>query len=81
MWWYSRRIDVVSFKLMGVLKEFRRRGIDALLYLQVIKAAAARGYEWLDGSLTSENNPTVVRLAERLGAERYKQYRLYQMTF
>lgn len=79
--WYSRRIDVVSFKLFGVLEQYRRRGIDVLLYLQAVREAAAKGYHWLDGSLTSEFNPTVVRLAERLGAERYKHYRLYQMIF
>jgi GNAT superfamily N-acetyltransferase len=79
MLWYSRRIDVVSFKLFGLLEQYRRRGIDVLLYLRAVREAAAKGYRWLDGSLTSEFNPTVVRLAERLGAERYKHYRLYEM--
>lgn len=77
---YMRRIDVVTFKLMGVLEEYRRRGIDALLYLEGLKAFLDKGYEWLDGSLTSEYNPMINRIASRLGAERYKRYRLYQMT-
>jgi GNAT superfamily N-acetyltransferase len=81
MLWYSRRIDVVSFKLFGLLEQYRRRGIDVLLYLQAVREAAAKGYRWLDGSLTSEDNPTVVRLAERLGAERYKHYRLFEKRF
>ena len=79
--WYRRRIDVVSFKLLGVLEEYRRRGIDVLMYLRAIRVAVARGYRWLDGSHTSEYNPTVVRLAERLGAERYKHFRVYQLMF
>jgi GNAT superfamily N-acetyltransferase len=79
--WYQRRIDQVTFKLFGVRKEYRRRGIDTLLYFEVIKAAAAKGYKWLDGSTTSEFNPAVVRMADRLGADRYKEFRLYQMTF
>jgi GNAT superfamily N-acetyltransferase len=79
LWWYMRRIDVVSFKLMGVLEEYRRRGIDALLYLELIKAVFARGYQWMDGSLTSEFNLMVNFLASRLGAERYKHYRIYQI--
>ncbi len=81
MLWYSRRIDVVSFKLFGRLEQYRRRGIDVLLYLRAVREAAAKGYRWLDGSLTSEFNPAVVRLAERLGAERYKHYRMYEMRF
>jgi GNAT superfamily N-acetyltransferase len=76
---YIRQIDVVSFKLMGILEEYRRRGIDALLYLETIKAFYEKGYEWLDGSLTSEYNPMVNLIAQRLGAERYKRFRLYQM--
>lgn len=74
-----RQIDVLTFKLMGVLETFRRRGIDALLYLEAVKAACVRGYRWLEGSVTSEWNPAVNRIAERLGAERYKHFRLYQM--
>ena len=76
---YIREIDVVSFKLMGVLEEYRRRGIDALLYLEALKAAAAKGYKWLDGSLTSETNAMINLIAGRLGAEPYKHYRLYRM--
>jgi len=81
VYWHRRRIDTVSFKLFGVLEEYRRRGIDVLLYLEAVRSAAAKGYKWLDGSLTSEANPTINRLAERLGAERYKHYRLYRMMF
>jgi GNAT superfamily N-acetyltransferase len=79
--WYSRRIDQVTFKLFGLLEAYRGRGIDALAYVEAVRTAARKGYKWLDGSVTSENNPTINRLAERLGAERYKHYRLYQMEF
>ena len=52
-----------------------------LMYFEAIKNAAAKGYKWLDGSVTSEANLSVVQMAERLGAERYKSFRLYQMNF
>ena len=74
-----RQIDVVTFKLMGVLREYRRRGIDAVLYLEAVKTMFDKGYEWLDGSMTSERNTMINLIAHRLGAERYKHYRLYQM--
>jgi len=76
---YVRQIDVVTFKLMGILEEYRRRGIDALLYIEAVKAFYDSGYRWLDGSITSELNPMINLVAHRLGAERYKHYRLYQM--
>lgn len=81
MLWYRRRIDQISFKLIGVLEEYRRQGLDVLMWLEAVRVAAAKGYRWLDGSLTSELNTPVVRLAERMGAERYKHYRLYQLLF
>jgi ribosomal protein S18 acetylase RimI-like enzyme len=64
---------------MGVLREYRRRGIDAVLYLEAVKAMFDKGYEWLDGSMTSERNTMINLIAHRLGAERYKHYRLYHM--
>ncbi len=76
---YMRQIDVVSFKLMGILEEYRLRGIDALLYVEALRSAATKGYKWLDGSLTSEFNPMINLIAKRLGAEMYKHYRLYRM--
>jgi GNAT superfamily N-acetyltransferase len=79
LWWYRRRIDVVSCKMMGIRKAYRRRGIDALLYLETLRAVYDKGYQWLDGSLTSEHNTVVNHLAQRFGAERYKHYRIYEM--
>jgi len=76
---YIREIDVVSFKLMGVLKEYQRRGIDALLYVEALAKAREMGYKWLDGSLTSELNPAINLIASSRGAQIYKHYRLYQM--
>ncbi len=76
---WMRQINVVSFKLMGLLEEYRHRGIDAILYLEVVKAIFRKGYLWLDGSVTSEYNPAINLLAHRLGAERFKEYRLYQI--
>ncbi len=80
LWWEARRIDVLTFKLMGVLPELRFRGVDALLFLQSLRAMMAKHYRWLDGSLTSERNAMVNLMAGRFGAERYKHYRVYQMA-
>lgn len=75
-----RQIDGVSFKLMGVLESYRLRGIDALLYLEALRAFVAKRYAWLDGSVTSEYNLMVNLVAQRWGAERYKHFRMYQLA-
>lgn len=80
LWWYVRRVDVLTFKLMGVLPELRYRGIEALLFVESLRAMMAKRYEWLDGSLTNEANVMVNLLASRWGAERYKHYRIYRMA-
>lgn len=77
---WMRRIDGASFKLMGVLDQYRMRGIDALLYLGVIRGFVQRGYTWLDGSVTGEYNLMMNLIAQRWGAERYKQFRIYQQS-
>lgn len=73
-----KQIDVLTFKLMGVLEEYRLRGIDVLLYLEALRAFVAKGYQWFDGSVTSEYNRMANLLARRWGAELYKQFRVYQ---
>jgi len=37
-----------------------------------------KGGEWLDLSLTSADNPNTPVLAERMGAQVYKRYRVYR---
>ncbi|HZD55895.1 MAG TPA: hypothetical protein VE136_04190 [Anaerolineales bacterium] len=75
-----RKIDTATFKLMGLVEEYRHRGIDAVLYLEAVKAIYQKGYQWIDGSVTSENNPIVNLIAKHLGAEQYKHYRVYKMN-
>jgi hypothetical protein len=41
------------------------------------KRAIAKGYEWVDLSLTGEDNPQTPVIAGRLGAQEYKRYRVF----
>lgn len=59
---------------MGMFEEYRRRGIDALLYFDEAKAAYEKGYAWLDRSITLELNTAINMASTRLGVERYKHY-------
>jgi GNAT superfamily N-acetyltransferase len=80
LWWYSRRIDCLSFKILAVLPEYRGRGIDVLFYLEMARQMLAHGYRWMDMSLTAEDNLMTTRIAARFGAEVYKRYRVFQLT-
>jgi GNAT superfamily N-acetyltransferase len=78
LWWYSRKLPGLSFKIMGMLPEYHGLGIDALVYEHIALAAHRHGYEWIDMSLTGANNPTTNKLARRVHAKIDKRYRSYE---
>ena len=75
--WYRRKVDRIRTALMGVLPEYRGRGIDALLHQKAIDNKV--GYVASELSWILESNPEMIRVAERIGATRTKTYRMYTM--
>jgi GNAT superfamily N-acetyltransferase len=78
-WWYMKRVDVISLKVGGVLDEYQGRGIEALLLLELSKAALKRGFRMVDMSLQAEDNDKIATLVGHFEVEDYKRYRLYTM--
>jgi GNAT superfamily N-acetyltransferase len=72
------KTDAIRVIILGVTEKYRRRGIDALLYYETAKAAAARGYKWAEASWILESNDMMNRALATLGAEIYKRYRIYE---
>jgi GNAT superfamily N-acetyltransferase len=79
LWWHSRHLPGVSFKIMAMLPEYWGRGIDALIYHEIAKGVVRGGYEWVDLSLTGETNPMTNKLVLRAGATLDKRYRVYEL--
>ncbi len=67
----------LSIKSVLILPEFWGSGAPLLLFDEMARRARAKGYEWADLSLTSEDNPYTPSLATRMGARIYKRYRVY----
>jgi hypothetical protein len=61
-----------------VAPEYWDTGLALLLFDEMAKRAAARGYQWADLSLTGEDNPDTRPLAHHMGAQIYKRYRFYR---
>lgn len=76
--WASRKIKWLRLITLGVKAGFRRRGIDAILYLESIRRGKELGYDGGEISWTLEDNHLINRAIESLGARRTKTYRLYQ---
>ncbi len=77
--WYRRKIKLLRTFAMGVIKEYRNRGVDALMYYEMAKAALRRGYTKTEMSWTLETNTVVNNTLRNLGGEVYRIYRIYQM--
>jgi GNAT superfamily N-acetyltransferase len=69
----------LAIKSVLVLPEHWGSGASLILFDEMWKRARERGYEWIDLSLTSDDNPKTPMLATRMGAVEYKRYRVYQL--
>lgn len=76
--WYRRKIDRIRTALMGVIPEYRGKGIDTLLHLQTIENGLQEGMRSSELSWVLETNESMKHVAERLGADIEKTYRMYR---
>jgi GNAT superfamily N-acetyltransferase len=72
-----KRIEWLRLLLIGVLPEWRTRGIDAALYYQMAQNADRMGIELCEGSWVLEDNEAMNRILPALGGEVYKRFHLY----
>jgi GNAT superfamily N-acetyltransferase len=76
--WYRRKISTARVLILGLKPGFRRRGIDAMLYLRLWQEAPKNGYPVVECSWILEDNWDMRRALERMGARLYKTYRVYE---
>lgn len=76
--WYSRNIDRATFKILVMLPEFQRRGIETALVLEVCNAIWKKKYREVDMSLTGDENEKSNRYQDNLGMKVYRRYRVYE---
>lgn len=75
--WHKRKIDAARVLIMGVIKEYRFRALDAAMYYKTLEVSLKKGYKWGEMSWILESNVPVRRVLERAGAEIYKTYRIF----
>jgi GNAT superfamily N-acetyltransferase len=80
LWHWKVRpcIDAVRVLALGVLEQYRGRGVDALLMYETAQAALPKGYTWGEMGWILETNDMMIRSAEMMGCKIYKTYRIYQ---
>jgi len=76
--YYSRKIKDLRLLLFGIKKEYRHKGVDALLFREGFKGIKAGDYRRVEFSWILEDNIPVQRIIEMIGGSLYKQYRIYE---
>jgi len=73
----KKKIDQLRVIIMGVKKEYHKKGIDAVFYRNIIQAADRKKIRGAEISWVLEDNFAMMQTAVKLGAEVYKTYRIY----
>lgn len=77
-WKVRRQVPWMRAFALGVMPEYRGKGVDALMYLYTLEKALRKGYKAVEMSWLLESNEMVLRSAEMLGGIRYKTHRVYE---
>jgi GNAT superfamily N-acetyltransferase len=70
-----RKINRTRFFLLGVLPEYRRKGLDIVFYVETLERNRKIGYLEADCSVIVETNKSMIEAIEHFGARRYKTFR------
>ncbi len=73
----KKKINQLRVIIMGIKKDYQKKGIDAIFYRDIIRDANSRGIKGAEISWVLEDNYAMKQTAEKLGAKVYKTYRIY----
>ncbi len=76
--YHKNRIKRLRVMLMGILKGYQKRGIDALFYYYTFKNGLSKGFNEAEFSWILEDNVEMNNVAKKLGAQIHKTYRIYE---
>ena len=63
--------------LLGVLPEYRGKGLDAMLYHWLWEHGNGMGIHWAEAGWILEDNPAMNTALLKIGFTVYKTYRVY----
>ena len=74
----KKNIDAMRIITLGVLPKYQAKGVDAMLYRELMEQGVAKGMERGEASWVLEDNTMMNRAAEMMNAEAYKVYGVYE---
>ena len=76
--YYKNKIKEARLMMMGVRKQFRTMGLEALMFLETFKQGKRLGYVGGELSWILEDNYPINNTIQKMGGQIYKKYRIYQ---
>ena len=73
-----KKIDTARNLVMGVIPQYRRRGVELILIAGTISGANELGIQYGDLGWILEDNEMMNRELLNIGSERYKVFRIYE---
>ena len=77
---YKKKINRVRIIVLGVLPERQKTGAASVLFYETARRGMELGYTEGEAGWVLEDNVMMNRAAELLNADRYKTYRIYDMS-
>jgi GNAT superfamily N-acetyltransferase len=74
----KKKINGVRVLALGVLEPYRKLGIDACLYGELMKVGRAKGVVYGEGSWILESNEMMNAAMRSINADPYRTYRIYE---
>lgn len=75
--WHKRRIDTARLLTLGLKPGYQHLGLGAAMYTRLLQIGVGKGYKGAEGSWILEDNHEMCTALEKLGADKYKRYRVY----
>jgi GNAT superfamily N-acetyltransferase len=76
--WYKRKINKARILILGILPEFRNKGIDIVMYKTIQENAATLGIYSAEACYVMEDNLLMKSIIEKIGGVSVKKYRIYK---
>lgn len=73
-----KKVDYVRIITLGVIEDYRKMGIEACFYAQIIKKAMEKKIKGGEASWILENNEMMNKAMQDINGKVYKTYRIYE---
>lgn len=75
----KKRIPFMRLMFFGIPPQYRRMGLDGLLFSEVKTYAQQHGYTECEASMLLDDNYRIIGSSEFMGGYRYKTWRIYDL--